>query len=364
MASRAGSYISSTFPRSPQSRRRRPQRRASLLTVLAPALLFTLAQVTHLSLIHIKTEPDHIISSPSKKRYAVVNFVDKKSKSFWGIYSIHKQMMKFHMLPAIRHVVLAASDMKGSDKELLIEWLGADNVIEVNATILRSQVPDGVWSEVFSKLEFFNLTQFDKVIGLDNDIFVRQSISHWFDYPTPAATQSRGSIEWNSGAMVIQPSTETYNKLIEYIPKTRRFKPSTDTGVDAWNSGQGHQGFLSAFFTSNVTSDTIFTMPYGSSVLSSDLMEQRANAYFWRYRQSQFETIHLTHKPWKDEAAPAKREACEMYREWLETVADAPRERLVPLHDFFRNCDPFQGKVVGLELLQPLTKEGVEASDE
>jgi hypothetical protein len=71
----------------------------------------------------------------------------------------------------------------------------------------------------FSKIEFFNLTQYDKVIGLDNDVFLRQNIAQWFDYPAPAATQARGTIEWNSGAMVIEPNEEIYNTLLKYIPK-------------------------------------------------------------------------------------------------------------------------------------------------
>ncbi len=337
--------------------RRRP-RHANLLAVLAPALLFTLAQVTQISRISIHhTESNRYISQTPMK-YAVVNFVDKDSRALWGIYSIHKQMIKFKMLPVIRHVALVASDMKESDKALLVEWLGKDNVQEVDKNIIRDQIPKGnrVWVQVFSKLLFFNLTEFDKVIGLDNDIYIRQNLAHWFNYPAPAATQSRGSVEWNSGAMVIEPRTSSYNKLIEYIPKTRRFKASHDNGTDTWNSGQGHQGFLSAFFSSNVTEDTMFTMSYGHSVLTSDLMEQKANAYYWRYRPNTIETVHLTHKPWKSEAAPSKPDACSVYREWLETVADAPRDRLPPLHNFLRNCYPFDGKVIGLELL-PSTAE-------
>lgn len=345
-----GRSLAATPTTNTRRRRRRP-RHANLLAVLAPALLFTLVQVTQLSHISERTDTDHHLSS-FMKRYAVVNFVDRKSKSLWGIYSIHKQMLKFQMLPSIQHVVLVASDMKKNDKELLIEWLGKDNVIQIDETFIRNKVPDGVWANVFSKLEFFNLTQFDKVIGLDNDIFIRQNLKHWFDYPAPAATQSRGAIEWNSGAMVIEPSTELYNKLVEYIPRTRRFSSSKDNGIDTWNSGQGHQGFLSAFFTSNVTSERMFTMSYGASILSSDLMSERSNAYFWRYRRNAVETVHLTHKPWKDEAAPAKQDACEMYREWLETVADAPSDRLEPLHNFLRNCGPYiTGEVIGINLL-------------
>lgn len=116
---------------------------------------------------------------PRPKRYAVVNFVDKKSDYLWGIYSIHNQMKKFNMLPSIRHVVLVATDLKSRHKKLLRKWLGDENVIEIDKSFVRDHVPGGVWSTVFSKIEFFNMTQFDKVIGLDNDIFIRQDISRY-----------------------------------------------------------------------------------------------------------------------------------------------------------------------------------------
>jgi hypothetical protein len=116
---------------------------------------------------------------PMPKRYAVVNFVDKKSDYLWGIYSIHNQMKKFNMLPSIRHVVLVATDLKPRHKKLLRKWLGNENVIEIDKSFVRDHVPGGVWSTVFSKIEFFNMTQFDKVIGLDNDIFIRQDIRRY-----------------------------------------------------------------------------------------------------------------------------------------------------------------------------------------
>jgi hypothetical protein len=176
--------------------------------------------------------------------------------------------------------------MKPESKALLTEWLGPKNVREVDKNFVRDYVSDGLWVQVFSKIEAFNLMDFDKMIVLDNDIFIRQSLIHWFDYPAPAATQSRGTIEWNSGAMVIE--------LLEYIPKTRLWKPEWDDRKDTWNSRRGHQGFLSSFFLSNVTNDTMFTMSYGASVLSSDLAIQDENHYFWKYRNNAIETMHFT----------------------------------------------------------------------
>lgn len=193
----------------------------------------------------------------------------------------------------------------------------------------------------FSKIEFFNLTQYDKVIGLDNDVFLRQNIAHWFNYPAPAATQARGTIEWNSGAMVIEPNEEIYNTLLKYIPKTKVWNSQQDEGVDGFNTGHGHQGFLSSFFLSDVTEHTIHTMSYGASVLSSDLKRVRNNDYFWKYRNKAIETVHFTtEKPWKGKTGPRHPILCRLMKDWLESVSSAPKNELPELPHVLRNCKP------------------------
>jgi hypothetical protein len=277
------------------------------------------------------------------RRLAVVSFVDSMDYYLWGIYSIHKQLKKVGMTPRIRHVALVASDMKSKHLSLIESWLGKENVWPVNKSILRKKVPKGnkLWGAVFSKLEFFNLTMFDKVIALDNDVLIRRNIEHWFDLPAPAATQERGSIEWNSGAMVIEPNEHLFNTLLDYLNKTKLWKPSLDDGVDPWNSGDGHQGFLSAFFTSDATPHNMFTMNYGCSVLSSDLEEKFENHYYWMYRNQAIETMHLTkHKPWKEKTESSKPATCAMLREWGESIKDAPLDKMPPLPNFLRKCPP------------------------
>jgi alpha-N-acetylglucosamine transferase len=283
-------------------------------------------------------EPDQ---SPRPQKMAVVNFVDSKDEYLWGVYSIHKQMEKFNMTPSVAHVALVASDIKKERKALLQQWLGPENVREVDKSFIRDLVPkkQNLWIPVFYKMETFNMTDFDKLIVLDNDIFIRKNILHWFDYPAPAATQARGTIEWNSGAMVIEPSARLYKALIDKIPLTRAWNPGQDDG-DNWNSKDGQQGFLSSFFLSNVTHDTMFTMSYGASMLSTDLEKMKENHYFWKYRPDAIETIHFTqHKPWKAVTSTSHPAVCAMMREWLESVSDAPKG-LPPLPDILRKCPP------------------------
>lgn len=350
-----------------------------LLAILTTVLLLTVIQLTRLSTIAVYNEPEtpaymepdlrtpsrklkfvalrsdsqeeeSSTPSPTKgtttttappKRYAVVNFVDNKGYYLWGIYSIHNQMKKFRMLPAIKHVVLVASDMKVKQKKLLKKWLGKDNVIEVEKNFVRDHVPAGVWRTVFSKLEFFNLTQFDKVIGLDNDVFIRKDISHWFDLPAPAATQARSTIEWNSGAMVIEPNTNLFKKMLKYIPKIHVWDSKNDKGIDGYNSGIGHQGFLSSFFLSNITNDTMYTMSYGASVLSTDLRKVKENEYFWKYRNDAIETVHFTlDKPWSRKTVKKQGNPvlCAVMEEWLESVKNAPAKELHPLPNVLEQC--------------------------
>jgi len=104
---------------------------------------------------------------------------------------------------------------------------------------------------------------------------------------------------------------------------------------------------MSAFFASNVTDDKIFTMSYGHSILSSDLDERPENEYYWRQRPEVFQTIHFTkHKPWKNKSS-SNVVTCAMLREWAESVANAPKDRLPKLGDFLRKCPPVYGDVEG-----------------
>lgn len=276
-------------------------------------------------------------------RWAVVNFVDGANEYLWGVYSTHVQLEKFEMTPSIDHVAMVSQDISEDSRALLVDWLGKEQVLDFDREEVLSRLEPQLRGRpgVFLKLVAFNLTQYDKLIVLDNDVFVRQSIMHWFDYPAPAATGAKGRVEWNSGAMVIEPSKALYAKLLEYLSKVGKWDPENDSGVDVFDSNAGHQGYLSSFFTSNITSHTMFTMSIGSSILSSSLDGHPENEYLWKYRPNAFETIHFTNtKPWKVGIKPSHPVNCAMLREWKESVRDAPTDKLVKLPNFLKHCPP------------------------
>lgn len=133
--------------------------------------------------------------------------------------------------------------------------------------------------------------------------------------------------------------------MLEYLPRTMRYniRGGYKGTEDPWNSLGGQQGFMSAFFASNVTDDKVFTMSYGHSILSSDLDDRPENSYYWKHRQDVFQTVHFTrHKPWKKGSKSSNEVTCAMMQEWAESVKDAPKKRLTPLGDFLRDCPPVE----------------------
>ena len=288
------------------------------------------------------------------KRWAVVTYLGGNGRGpethgyMYGVYSIKTRMKALGMSARVDQVVFYNHATPKTYIEVLEGWLGPENVIFtdierlLNPLLKKSQKRE-VWAAVFSKLVFFNLTRYDRLITLDNDVLIRQSIEHWFwDYPPPAATHARAEMEWNSGAMVINPSKSVFRKLIGHVNATRRWKKEyyTDsTFADNWNSGDSDQGFLSAYFTHDDTPERMSTMPYGNSILSSDLRLER-NLYFWKFRNRRIETVHLTiDKPWRARRGKPDPVICEVLWEWNRSVTGIGEYGVAPLRsDYLRDC--------------------------
>lgn len=78
------------------------------------------------------------------------------------------------------------------------------------------------WNQTFFKLNVMRLTQFKKIIYIDADMLILKNIDHLFSYPAISATTGGKAAhpewtEFNSGLMVIEPSIECFNRLIESV---------------------------------------------------------------------------------------------------------------------------------------------------
>ncbi|KAM7478032.1 hypothetical protein LguiA_026245 [Lonicera macranthoides] len=87
----------------------------------------------------------------------------------------------------------------------------------------------------YSKLRIWQLTEYEKIIFIDADLIVLRKMDHFFIYPQLSATGNDKYL-FNSGVMLVEPSTCTFKTLME-----KRFTLGSYNG--------GDQGFLNEVFT-------------------------------------------------------------------------------------------------------------------
>ena len=74
----------------------------------------------------------------------------------------------------------------------------------------------GYFSGAYSKIHIWNMTNYERVVYLDSDVLVMSNIDHMFDCGTFCAA-FRHSDLFNSGTMVIEPSSAVFEDMIKQI---------------------------------------------------------------------------------------------------------------------------------------------------
>lgn len=97
----------------------------------------------------------------------------------------------------------------------------SDDVLSIN-----NQNGQPKWTHSFTKLNMFNLTEYEKLVFVDSDMLIIDNIDNLFDLPNLSATiadkaypRKEAWKELNSGIMVIEPKTAEFNRLKNLIPK-------------------------------------------------------------------------------------------------------------------------------------------------
>ena len=93
------------------------------------------------------------------------------------------------------------------------------------------------FARVFTKLRVWTLVEFDRVVFVDADTIVLRNIDALFERPGPfaAAPDFFMPDQFNSGAMVLQPSVATFMSMVDQLGRTGTYDG-------------GDQGFLNQFF--------------------------------------------------------------------------------------------------------------------
>lgn len=118
----------------------------------------------------------------------------------------------------------------------------------------RIKIPDEVkkrndekllsrWSNTFDKLLVFGLTEFDKLVYIDSDMYIRKNIDELFDKPHMSATIDRKNccIDFNwkkmtSGLVVIEPQENLDLELAETMKKVQeKYTEFGDQDVIQWH---------------------------------------------------------------------------------------------------------------------------------
>ena len=331
------------------------------------------ARITGLRMKSETTQQLQQQQQQQKERYAIAVYVERYVH-LYGLYGMIQQIHKLGMIAQGIDIVVIATNtwttttdtdtttttstttreqslMEQGNvlKTWLQEGLIQNLIFQDHDHIIRKVKENGLWSGVFNKLVFFNLTEYDKVIGFDADILIRKNIYHWFtDFATPCAIQSKDLIEWNSGAMIIEPSSEVFDALVNKLSDVRRHIPSDASNMtkpDTWNTGFGHQGFLSSYFTvSDDPKHRMKTMGRENAILSSALTGGEKMDYFWYRRNHIFQTIHLTvTKPWLLPRIESKHKwrspiICEILKEFHTSINGMEKYNLTIKNQYLIDC--------------------------
>jgi glycogenin glucosyltransferase len=93
--------------------------------------------------------------------------------------------------------------------------------------------------DTLTKLQLWSQTQFDRILFIDADTLVLSNLDHLFDLPSSvelAAAPDLGFSDcFNSGVMLLKPSSSTFSELRQFASRTASFDG-------------GDQGLLNIFF--------------------------------------------------------------------------------------------------------------------
>lgn len=122
-------------------------------------------------------------------------------------------------------VVVTNEDIKQETKDRLEEkgyTVISKPKVNVPQSIKNKNKILPYWNNTFDKFNIFDLEEYDKIVYLDSDIYVRDNIDELFDKPNMSAVVAGKSFpgnesweELNSGVMVIEPKKEIREELIK-----------------------------------------------------------------------------------------------------------------------------------------------------
>jgi len=141
-----------------------------------------------------------------------------------------------------------------------------------------------------TKLHIWNLIQYHKVVYLDSDCLVVDSIDDLFERPSPAFSPDVFPPDkFNAGVIVLSPSRHTFNQLLEALPRLSSYDG-------------GDTGFLNAFYPDWYTWPSEHRLPFQYNALRTMYWFTRANPGYWETVKPKVIHYCSSPKPWEEGA--------------------------------------------------------------
>jgi alpha-N-acetylglucosamine transferase len=189
---------------------------------------------------------------------------------------------------AIPRVVLVTQDISATARERLLHlgWQLRDIEPIENPTADRLLFPR--FGAVFTKLRAWELVEFERVVLLDADTLVLRNVDDLFERREFAAAPDFFLPDrFNSGVMVLEPSTDTFQSMMETL-----------SVADSYDGGD--QGFLNTFFANWYTMPVEHRLPVGYNMAHFCYQFLRGHATLKATLERETKIVHyMLQKPWQ-----------------------------------------------------------------
>ena len=193
-------------------------------------------------------------------------------------------------------VVVCTETVSENDRAILRSdgWI-IRSVKTVESPYEGSSSPGDYFKGSYTKLFIWSMTEYERLVYLDADVMVLANIDHLFDCGTFCAA-FRHSDLFNTGVLVIEPSTRIYKDMLEKVQKFSSYD-------------LGDQGFLNVYFK-DVMYASMFNWSDQTRQKKPMRMSGRLNGdmgmYYaysrWVLPEKEIKVIHYSLgpvKPWK-----------------------------------------------------------------
>lgn len=154
----------------------------------------------------------------------------------------------------------------------------------------------------YSKLHIWRFIEYKKIIFIDVDCLVIQSLDQAFRHSEFSAVRDAGDT-FNTGLFVLEPSIETWNNMRQSYPNAPSYN-------------QGDQGFINWFFRNSIK--TALPVRYNTvckhkGYATWSIMKRQAKMFHYTSETKPWNFFHSPHKYWRQNFDPT------IYYLWSKT---------------------------------------------